>query len=69
MNPLTRLLRELAYNAWANRECLRSVLAARALPDRAAAVLAHIVGAEWLWLRRLGHPGPEMAVWPALSPA
>jgi uncharacterized damage-inducible protein DinB len=70
MTLIERLNRELAYNAWANREALRSVLAARAVPERAAAVMAqHIIGAEWLWLRRLGHPAPPLAVWPALPPA
>jgi uncharacterized damage-inducible protein DinB len=66
MNVIERLNRELAYNAWANREVLRSLLAARPVPERAAAVMAHVIGAEWLWLRRLGHPSPPMEVWPAL---
>lgn len=68
MNLITRLSRELAYNAWANREALRSLLAARAAPDRAVAVIAHIIGAEWTWLERLGHPGPDVAVWPSVPP-
>jgi len=64
---MERLNRELAYNAWANRATLRSVLDARTVPERAAAVMAHIAAAEWLWLRRLGHPSPPMEVWPALT--
>jgi uncharacterized damage-inducible protein DinB len=66
MDVLERLNRDLAYNAWANREVLRSLLAARNPPERAAAVMAHLIAAEWLWLRRLGHPSPPMEVWPAL---
>jgi uncharacterized damage-inducible protein DinB len=66
VDVLGRLNQELAYNAWANRETLRSLLAARDAPERAAAVMAHLVAAEWLWLRRLGHPSPPMEVWPAL---
>jgi uncharacterized damage-inducible protein DinB len=68
MNMMERLNRELAYNAWANRETLRSVLAARNAPERSVAVLAHIVGAEWLWLARLEQPAPPMGGWPALQP-
>jgi uncharacterized damage-inducible protein DinB len=64
---LERLGRELLYNAWANREVLRWLEAAQAVPQRAAAVVAHIVGAEWLWLRRLGHSCPIVPVWPELS--
>ena len=67
INMMERLNRELAYNAWANREALRSLLGARTVPERAAAVMAHIIGAEWLWLRRLGHQCAPMEVWPALS--
>ena len=66
MDVLGRLNQELAYNAWANGEALRSVLAARTVPERAVAVMAHIAAAEWLWLRRLGHPAPPLEVWPAL---
>src|SRR5262249_3429898 len=69
MNVIDRLHRELAYNAWANREALRSVFAARSVPERAGAVVAHIIGAERLWLQRLGHASPPMDVWPTLQPA
>lgn len=67
MDVAERFARELAYNAWANREALQSLLDAKAAPPRAAEVMAHIVGAEWLWLRRLGRGTPESAVWPTLS--
>jgi uncharacterized damage-inducible protein DinB len=30
--------------------------------------MAHIVGAESEWLRRLGRPAPDLPVWPALAP-
>ena len=66
MEMIERLNRELAYNAWANREVLRSLLVARTMPERASAVMAHLIGAEWLWLRRLGHRTAPMEVWPAL---
>jgi len=66
MEMIEHLNRQLAYNAWANREVLRSLLAARTVPERASAVMAHLIGAEWLWLRRLGHRTAPMEVWPAL---
>jgi uncharacterized damage-inducible protein DinB len=68
MDLIARLSGELAYNAWANREALCSLLAPRSAPDRAVAVMGHIVGAEWLWLNRLGHPGPVVEVWPSVPP-
>jgi uncharacterized damage-inducible protein DinB len=61
------LARLAAYDRWANGEAARSVHAASAAPERAVAVLGHLVGAQWLWLKRLGEPAPEMAVWPALA--
>ena len=67
MGTIERLKRELAYNAWANQEALRSLLAAQVKPERAGAVMAHIIAAEWLWLRRLGHASPAMDVWPTFS--
>ena len=67
MEILARLTREFAYNAWANAEVLRSLFAARTVPERAAEVMAHVVGAEWLFLRRLGQVAPNVPVWPALS--
>jgi uncharacterized damage-inducible protein DinB len=66
MNTIERLNRELAYNAWANLEALRSLIAAQTVPQRAAAVMAHTIGAEWLWLRRLGHSAAPFEVWPTL---
>ena len=67
MNLLDALRRDLAYNAWANRETLQSLLEARAVPQRAGAVMAHIVAAEWLWLARLGLESPLSGVWPAFN--
>jgi uncharacterized damage-inducible protein DinB len=66
MEMIEHLNRQLAYNTWANRVVLRSLLAARTVPERASAVMAHLIGAEWLWLRRLGHRAAPIEVWPAL---
>jgi uncharacterized damage-inducible protein DinB len=77
MDPRDRHRGELIHDAWANRRALESLrAAATAEPieglagpagDRALATMAHIIGSEWLWLRRLGRPTPEMDVWPALT--
>ena len=60
------LRRLFAWNDWANRETLRSLESAGTPPDRARALLAHIVGSEWLWWTRLENREKRMAVWPDL---
>ncbi|HEX7878438.1 MAG TPA: DinB family protein [Candidatus Eisenbacteria bacterium] len=57
----------LAWNAWANRETLASLRAASHVPSRALGVIGHIVGAERLWLRRMGHDSAPLPVWPQLT--
>jgi len=63
----TYLRRHLTWNAWANRETLNALRAASHVPSRALGVLGHIVGAERLWMRRMGHDSPVMPVWPQLT--
>ncbi len=66
-DPLTR---RFAYNAWANREALRSLReSGSAAPGRARELIAHIVAAERLWLGRLGQPEGDAGhpVWPSYS--
>jgi uncharacterized damage-inducible protein DinB len=59
------LLRLFAYDDWANRT---EVELLREEPNAAALrLLAHIVGAEWLWYSRLRGEPPRDAVWPELS--
>lgn len=55
------------YNHWANAEEVRHLRSLAAPPQRAIAVLAHIVGAEWLWLGRLRRQASPAAVWPDLN--
>jgi uncharacterized damage-inducible protein DinB len=50
------------YDHWANREVFEV-----SLPGEAVRLLAHIIGAEWLWLSRLTGAPPKMAVWPELT--
>ena len=63
---MTPLLRKLVqYDSWANRETLRSL--GRSAPPKSLRWMAHIVGAELLWLARLRKEPPVMAVWPDLD--
>jgi uncharacterized damage-inducible protein DinB len=62
MQPLRRLLR---YDVWANRETLRSLQ--EDTPPRSLKWMAHIVGAEYLWLARLRRQAADLPVWPELD--
>jgi uncharacterized damage-inducible protein DinB len=64
---LIRLLgRLLKYDAWANRETLDSLRIATP-PPRSLRWIAHIIGAEYLWLARLRRESATLAVWPELE--
>jgi uncharacterized damage-inducible protein DinB len=61
-----QLERMLRYDAWANRETVRSLERADP-PLRSLRWMGHIIGAELLWLARMeGKPAP-LPVWPELS--
>ena len=60
---LERLLR---YDVWANRETLQS-LRPSPPPRKSLAWMAHIIGAECLWLARLRNETSPLAVWPELT--
>ena len=63
---IDHLRRLLQYDAWANMETLSS-LRVGTPPPRSLKWMAHIVGAECLWLARLrGEPTP-LPVWPELE--
>jgi uncharacterized damage-inducible protein DinB len=56
----------LRYDAWANGETLQG-LRQQGAPARSLRWMAHIIGAELLWLSRMeGKPSP-LPVWPDLS--
>lgn len=57
------------FDAWANRLLLEAIEREPAAPPRALQLLAHLIGAQWLWLQRIGVGGAEMAVWPELDRA
>ena len=60
------LQRLFAYDTWANREEVTHLRGIDA-PPRAVGILAHIVGAEWLWLGRIRGATKPAMVWPKLT--
>jgi len=70
LGGLARLRRLFEHDAWANREALASLAASgkdAAPPAQALKVLAHVLGAERLWLDRILGAKPKVAVWPEAS--
>jgi uncharacterized damage-inducible protein DinB len=69
MEIVRRHQRLFAYDDWANRETLAAIAAAGSPPPRSLKLLAHIAGAERLWLGRLRRESRPAAVWPDLDVA
>lgn len=69
MDILPQLRRLFAYDDWANRAAAASVAAVRPAPERAAGLVAHVVGADHRWISRLLDEAPSMDVWPRIEPA
>jgi uncharacterized damage-inducible protein DinB len=63
---ITHLQRLLKYDAWANAETLKSLTLGDA-PAQSLRWMAHIVGAECLWLARLRQKPATLPVWPDLG--
>jgi uncharacterized damage-inducible protein DinB len=61
--------RLVAFDHLANDQCLASLLALGEAgpPPRAVAIMAHIIGAERLWLARIESEPSPLAVWPSLD--
>jgi uncharacterized damage-inducible protein DinB len=66
MSEMVRFRRMVEHAAWASAAALDALRAGPA-PEKARAWLAHIVGAERLWLARLQHEPATMPVWPDLD--
>lgn len=64
MNLADYLRREFSYNAWANGEALTAIGAAGGQDARSLNLIAHIFGAERVWLERLTQQTQSVAVWP-----
>ena len=61
---LSRIRRLFRYDEWANRSALAS-----AAPPRALALMAHVLGTEWLWLSRARREPSPAPVWPSWTAA
>ena len=57
------------YDHWANEEVLHFLKAAKDTPARSLRLLAHILGAEYVWHSRLKQQPSPLAVWPQLTVA
>lgn len=57
--------RLFAHLEWADARAVESIR--RSPNDRALELLAHVLGAEHVWLSRITGTPPQVAVWPALS--
>lgn len=66
MNGLSLLRRMFVHGAWANQAAVAAVRAAGGPPEPLR-LLAHIAGAERLWLSRLDRAAAPLAVWPSLT--
>jgi uncharacterized damage-inducible protein DinB len=62
---IRHLRRVFRYDGWANRETLRSL--DKSAPPRSLKWLAHIIGAEYLWMARLRRRPETIPVWPELD--
>ena len=79
MDAIEHYLKLFRYDRWANGEVLEALGAASAGSDAHAEPasaevlqeflrrLAHILGAQWLWLARLNIPGEATGAWPELT--
>lgn len=64
MNRKEYFLRMLAYNRWANHECLAAMRNAGMEESKAVRLMAHTLSAEKLWLERMQRQSQSMPVWP-----
>jgi uncharacterized damage-inducible protein DinB len=67
MNTKEHFLRMFVYDAWANRQCLSAMQAARLVSSDTVGRMAHILSAQKLWFERLRHESQSLPVWPTSS--
>jgi len=67
MNDIELLLRFFEFDRWANQQSLRSLEAMKDPPQRAVALVAHIVGTQRVWLERALSLPKSVPVWPPWS--
>ena len=61
---MTSYKKLLAYETWANQEVAAALLRVANPPERALRIMAHIIGASWLWYSRLVAQPSPVTVWP-----
>jgi uncharacterized damage-inducible protein DinB len=64
---ITRYRAKFQYDTWANRQALVSLRGTDSAPDKARLWLAHIIGAQDVWLSRLQNDVPCTLAWPDLT--
>jgi RimJ/RimL family protein N-acetyltransferase/uncharacterized damage-inducible protein DinB len=64
---LRHFLRMLGHQSWADARAITALERAESAPPTALTLLAHILGAEHIWLTRLKGVAPTQAVWPDLT--
>ena len=67
IDMLETLHRLFDYDAWANREALAALRRAAATPARSLKLLAHVIGAQLLWLARLRGESASVVGWPEMT--
>lgn len=67
MNLADYLRREFSYNTWANIETLAAIEGAGGQDARSLNLVAHILGAERVWLERLTQQTQSVPVWPSFD--
>jgi uncharacterized damage-inducible protein DinB len=67
MSSVAHFRKLFAYDAWANEQALAALRKAGSPPARSLQIMAHMVAAEYVWLRRLEQRQPPMPVWPELT--
>jgi len=65
---MTSYKKLFAYEGWANHEAAEALLRAANPPGRTVQIMAHIVGASWLWYSRIVSQPSPIPVWPELPP-
>jgi len=63
VNLVENLARQFAYDEWANREVL-TAWRQQGADARSLDLVAHVIGAEILWMDRLKQQPQSSAVWP-----
>ena len=64
---MTSYKKLLAYEAWANQEAAAALLRSVKPPEHALRIMAHIIGASWLWYSRLLKQPSPVTVWPTFD--